>query len=82
MSRKIFVTGGAGFIGSNFVRFLRRQRPDWAIVNFDALTYAGNLEDLADLETDYKRVLAILGMKPPCATERSKEVGPSTPTQR
>ncbi len=44
------VTGGAGFIGSNLVRFLRRERPDWTIVNLDALTYAGNLNNLSGLE--------------------------------
>jgi dTDP-glucose 4,6-dehydratase len=44
----LLVTGGAGFIGSNFVRFLRRERPDWKIVNLDALTYAGNAESLPD----------------------------------
>ena len=52
MSRTILVTGGAGFIGSNFVRFVRGQRPAWFIVNLDALTYSGNLENLADLEHD------------------------------
>ncbi|MBL8899431.1 MAG: dTDP-glucose 4,6-dehydratase [Planctomycetes bacterium] len=52
MSQTILVTGGAGFIGSNFVQLLRRVRPDWTIVNFDALTYAGNLENLRALERD------------------------------
>jgi dTDP-glucose 4,6-dehydratase len=52
MSQTILVTGGAGFIGSNFVHLLRRVRPDWTIVNFDALTYAGNLENLRALERD------------------------------
>ena len=49
---KILVTGGAGFIGSNFVLRLRRTRPDVHIVNVDLLTYAGNLENLAPLEGD------------------------------
>jgi dTDP-glucose 4,6-dehydratase len=48
----VLVTGGCGFIGSNLVRYLRRERPDWKIVNLDRLTYAGNLENLADLEGD------------------------------
>jgi dTDP-glucose 4,6-dehydratase len=52
----LLVTGGAGFIGSNFVRFVRRERPDWTIVNLDKLTYAGNLESLADLRGDPRHV--------------------------
>jgi dTDP-glucose 4,6-dehydratase len=46
----LLVTGGAGFIGSNLVRLLVAERPDWRIVNLDKLTYAGNAENLADLE--------------------------------
>jgi len=46
---KLLVTGGAGFIGSNFVRFLRRERPSFTVVNLDKLTYAGNAESLPDL---------------------------------
>lgn len=46
----ILVTGGAGFIGSNFIRFLLRERPEARVVNLDKLTYAGNLENLAGLE--------------------------------
>ena len=44
--KKILVTGGAGFIGCNFVHMIRTQRPDWQIVCLDALTYAGNLANL------------------------------------
>ena len=46
------VTGGAGFIGSNFVLRLRARRPDVTLVNVDLLTYAGNLENLKSLEGD------------------------------
>ncbi len=53
---KILVTGGAGFIGSNFVRYMLARYPDVNVVNFDALTYAGNLENLQDLETDPRHV--------------------------
>ena len=47
---KILVTGGAGFIGSNFIRFLLQSGKDYQIVNLDKLTYAGNLENLSDLD--------------------------------
>ncbi|HIG10456.1 MAG TPA: dTDP-glucose 4,6-dehydratase [Planctomycetes bacterium] len=46
----VLITGGAGFIGSNFCHMLAELRPDWSIVNLDALTYAGNLENLTSLE--------------------------------
>jgi dTDP-glucose 4,6-dehydratase len=49
---RILVTGGAGFIGSNFVRYLLRQHPDYKVITLDKLTYAGNLENLADLQSD------------------------------
>jgi len=48
----ILLTGGCGFIGSNFVRLVLRERPDYRITNLDALTYAANPENLADLEDD------------------------------
>lgn len=47
--KKVLVTGGAGFIGSNFVHFLLEKEPEVEIVLLDALTYAGNLENLCDL---------------------------------
>ncbi|WP_440113295.1 dTDP-glucose 4,6-dehydratase [Paenibacillus sp. QZ-Y1] len=47
---KLLVTGGAGFIGSNFVMYMLEQYPDYEIINVDALTYAGNLENLKPLE--------------------------------
>jgi dTDP-glucose 4,6-dehydratase len=51
MSKKILITGGAGFIGSHVVRLFVNQYPQYQIVNFDALTYAGNLENLRDIES-------------------------------
>jgi len=48
--RRILVTGGAGFIGSNFVRMVLTEQPDCFVVNLDVLTYAGNLENLAGFE--------------------------------
>ena len=46
MSRKLLVTGGCGFIGSNFVRRVLAGHPDLSVVNLDKLTYAGNPENL------------------------------------
>lgn len=50
---KILVTGGCGFIGSNFIRHILRARADLQVINVDKLTYAGNLANLADVEKDY-----------------------------
>src|SRR3569623_1289891 len=49
---KILVTGGAGFIGSNFILYWLKHHPEDTIINFDALTYAGNLENLASVSTN------------------------------
>ncbi len=47
---RIMVTGGAGFIGSNFIHHMLEVHPDYEIINFDKLTYAGNLDNLKDIE--------------------------------
>lgn len=47
---KLLVAGGAGFIGSNFIRYMLSEHPDYEIINYDKLTYAGNLDNLADIE--------------------------------
>lgn len=48
---KLLVTGGAGFIGSNFIRCFLAAHPEAEILNFDKLTYAGNLRNLADIDS-------------------------------
>lgn len=48
--KKVLITGGAGFIGSHVIRLFVNKYPDYAIVNLDVLTYAGNLENLRDIE--------------------------------
>ncbi len=49
---KILITGGAGFIGANFIHYWRKAHPNDVIVNLDSLTYAGNLENLTEFEND------------------------------
>ncbi len=49
--KTILVTGGAGFIGSNFVKLMLEKQPDYKIINVDALTYAGNLKNLEDIDS-------------------------------
>jgi dTDP-glucose 4,6-dehydratase len=52
MSKTIIITGGAGFIGSHVVRLFVNKYPDYTIINLDALTYAGNLENIRDIENN------------------------------
>ena len=46
----LLVTGGAGFIGCNFVRLVLEKHPRWKVINLDKLTYSGNLANLRDVE--------------------------------
>ena len=57
---KLLVTGGAGFIGANFVHYMLNKHPQLRIVNVDKLTYAGNLENLSELEGDPRYVFSRL----------------------
>ena len=50
MSRTILLTGGAGFVGSNFAHFVARHRPSWKLINLDAMTYSGNPRNLEGLD--------------------------------
>jgi dTDP-glucose 4,6-dehydratase len=51
---KLLLTGGSGFIGTNFVRYVMRHRPDDTLINLDKLTYSGNPENLTDIEQTYQ----------------------------
>ncbi len=52
--RTLMITGGAGFIGSNFVRYMLERYPDYAVVVYDKLTYAGNLDNLKDVADRFR----------------------------
>ncbi|MEH7046719.1 GDP-mannose 4,6-dehydratase, partial [Bacillus thuringiensis] len=49
---KLLITGGAGFIGSNFIRYILKKYPQYQIVNVDLLTYAGNLSNLKEISSN------------------------------
>src|SRR5580658_6595160 len=51
-AKTVLVTGGAGFIGSNYCRYVLQNYPDYRVVVLDALTYAGNLSTIADMQND------------------------------
>jgi len=55
VSNNILVTGGAGFIGSNFIQHVLSKKTDWHIINLDALTYAGNISSLSNLNNDKQK---------------------------
>ena len=66
---RVLVTGGLGFIGSNFIRTALKARPSWKIVNLDAQTYAGNPANLADIKARYKWIKA--DIRDPKAVDRA-----------
>lgn len=59
------ITGCAGFIGSNFVHYMLKKYPEILLVNLDKLTYAGNLENLKDVEGDPRHVFVPSRSRPP-----------------
>jgi len=66
---KVLVTGGAGFIGSNYVRLMLERHADWKVVNVDALTYAGNLENLGSVMDDPRHVFVKADIRDKVAME-------------
>lgn len=68
---KLLVTGGAGFIGSNFIHYIFENYPNDEIINFDKLTYAGNLDNLADLEGDLRYKFFKGDIADPAAVEQA-----------
>src|SRR5262245_31567617 len=71
----ILVTGGAGFIGSHYVRHLLRAEADVRVVNVDLLTYSGNLENLADVEADQRYRFVRADVADPAAMRKAGEGG-------
>jgi dTDP-D-glucose 4,6-dehydratase len=69
--KTVLITGGAGFIGSNFVRYALEKHADWRVVVFDKLTYAGNLDNLKDIARPCSAQ---------CATMRRPSLSTSPPT--
>jgi dTDP-glucose 4,6-dehydratase len=70
----MLITGGCGFIGSNFIRHILAAEPDVTVVNFDALTYAGNLANLADLD-GHPRYRFVRGDVTDCAAVEAAAAG-------
>ena len=68
---KILVTGGAGFIGSNFIRYILAKYKNYSIVNLDKLTYAGNLENLKDVAKNPRYKFVKGDICDPVAAERA-----------
>jgi len=72
---RLLVTGGLGFIGSNFIRLVRAERPQWSVVNLDLVTYAGNPANLADLPAGPAYRLAKGDIAEPADVRRALEGG-------
>ena len=66
---RLFVTGGAGFIGSNFVRYVLSRGATYQVINYDKLTYAGNLKNLEDVSPDLRYTFVRGDICDACAAE-------------
>jgi dTDP-glucose 4,6-dehydratase len=71
----MLVTGGCGFIGSNFIHYVLENEPDVAVVNFDCLTYAGNLDNLMDVAREPRYRFVRADITEPEAVERVMRIG-------
>src|SRR5688572_25788037 len=69
-TKTIIITGGAGFIGSHVVRLFVTKYPEYKIVNLDALTYAGNLENLKDIEESHNYIFEKVNLLDTAELER------------
>ena len=79
--KNLLVTGGAGFIGSNFVRYMLQNHSNYNIVVFDKLTYAGNLDNLRDVANDPQlRVRAGRYLRTKRCQRRDSRLTVSTPS--
>jgi dTDP-glucose 4,6-dehydratase len=74
---RLLVTGGLGFIGSHFIRIVLRERKTWDVINFDAMTYAGNPANCADVENDPRYRFVKGDIRDRAAVEAVMASGPS-----
>ena len=70
MSRRYLITGGAGFIGSNFIRHVFESEPDAVVTNLDAMTYAGVRATVAELDADHRHTFVEGDIRDPLLVER------------
>ncbi len=72
MSRRYLITGGAGFIGSNFIRHVFESEPDAVVTNLDAMTYAGVRATVAELDADHRHTFVEGDIRDPLLTSQRR----------